>query len=150
LGLREDAGNVVEARQNLAALTLVVGTGDTEGFSNRGEGLLDIEVGVALPALENVELPMNAGECRTDEAMVDLLRDGRVWFGESFPAGVECGECCALAGDVGWRPVTDDAEGTFHARDVIAGVLGVAGAPCPEIGCEFLVGVGSGLGEGGR
>src|SRR5271166_6141735 len=81
--------------------------------------------------------------------MVNLLRHWSCRIGETFPAGFECGECCALARNAGCRPVPDNAEGTLHARDVIAGVLGIASAPCPEVGGEFLVGVG-GLGEGRR
>jgi hypothetical protein len=101
LSLFEDPGNVVEARENLTALDFVIGTGHTERFADGRQCLLEVEVRVTLPTLEDVQLPMHACQCRPDEAMVDLLRDGGPGVGQGVPAIFECGQCLTLAFDGG-------------------------------------------------
>src|SRR6516165_5518180 len=73
--LLQDRRNVFDADENFPAMRFVVRRRYRERFRQGGERLLDVEVWVAFPARVNFEFPTNARQRRTNQLVIDLLRE---------------------------------------------------------------------------
>src|SRR5437764_14265351 len=84
-GVAENCRYVLDPRHDFAAVRLVVGRGNGEGFGKGGQRLLDVKRGIAAPARISIQLPMHTRERTTDQPVVDLLPDRPSTWVDLFP-----------------------------------------------------------------
>src|SRR5205823_7178608 len=118
--LPQDRRNIFDAREDLAATRIIIGRGYRERFHQRGKGLLDIEIRIALPARVSVKLPAHARQRRADQTIIHLLRNRPVARGDFLPARFEPGQILSSLVDARTRPIADPTW-TLHSIDIVAG-----------------------------
>ena len=143
--------DVFYAGENLPAARLIIGPGYGERLNDRGERLLDVKGWIAFPARVDIEFPMDAGDGRSDQAVIHLVGNGPAGGIERLPFRLEFGQLCPPLRESGGGPVAGAAR-ALESINVVAGEGRGAGAPSPEVGAEFLqrgcLRAGGGLGYG--
>ena len=61
--------------ENFAAARFVVWSGHGQRFHKRGKRLFDVKIRIAFPARIHLQFPVHARQGRTDQPVIDLLRD---------------------------------------------------------------------------
>ena len=133
----QDGANIFDPRNNLTRLCSVVRSWRSERFNNRGECLLDVKVGVAFPTRVDIEFPTHARQCRTDQLVIDLLRNRPGRGVDLLPARLEFFEVLSAFADAEARPVARAAR-SLDAVHIIAGERRIFFAPVPEIVRQFI------------